>query len=210
MSVTTQEFGKYQILGELGRGGFGVVYRAKDVMLDREVALKILSPQLLDDRLLVQRFQREARTLASLRHPQIVTIYEFGETEGRIFIAMELAHGASLAKMIGERGRLPWDEMLALLKPICDALDYAHGRNIVHRDLKPANILLDSRGPMLTDFGFARLIGENSVSMSLSGGIVGTPGYIAPEVWAVYSTTCDCGYDSTLVVLWRRAIAQPL
>jgi serine/threonine-protein kinase len=155
-----------------------------DTTLDREVALKILHPPLLTDRRFVQNFRREARTLAALRHPQIITIYEVGEIDGRLFIAMDLAHGQSLARSIAERGRILWAETLALLKPVCDALDYAHGQNVVHRDLKPANLLLDTqRGALLTDFGFARLMAENSASMSLSGGIVGTPGYIAPEVW---------------------------
>jgi eukaryotic-like serine/threonine-protein kinase len=184
MGETTQQFGKYRILGELGRGGFGTVYRAVDTTLEREVALKILHPQLLSDAGFVQRFRQEARTLASLRHPQVVTVYEVGETDGRLFIAMEWARGPSLAQRIDKRGRIPWVEALVLLRPICVALDYAHGQGIVHRDLKPANILLDQeRGPLLTDFGFARLVGTSSISLSISGGIAGTPGYIAPEVW---------------------------
>jgi serine/threonine-protein kinase len=119
-----------------------------------------------------------------MRHPNIITVYEVGEADGRLYIAMELANGPSLAQTIADRGRLAWNEMLAILKPGCDALDYAHAQGIVHRDLKPANILLDKdRGALLTDFGFARIMGDNSVSMSLSGGILGTPAYIAPEVW---------------------------
>ena len=181
---TSQQLGKYEILGQIGRGGFATVYRALDTTLGREVALKILHPQLLTDTAFVGRFQHEARTLAGLRHPHIVTIYEVGEVEGQLFIAMELAQGSSLAQAIAERGHLPWQETLALLRPVCQALDYAHRRGVVHRDLKPANILLDEeRGPLLTDFGFARLMAESSASLSLSGGILGTPAYIAPEVW---------------------------
>jgi serine/threonine protein kinase len=184
MTESTQQFGKYRILEELGVGGFASVYKAVDTTLDRQVALKILHPQLLTDRRFVQNFRQEARTLAALRHPQIITIYEVGEVEGRLFIAMDLAHGVSLAQSIAKRGRIPWDEMLAVLKPVCEALDYAHGQKVVHRDLKPANLLLDmQRGALLTDFGFARLMAENSASMTMSGGIIGTPGYIAPEVW---------------------------
>ena len=179
-----QRLGKYDILEELGRGGFATVYRARDCTLEREVALKVLHPQLLVDPVFVERFQREARTLANLRHPHIVTIYESGAAEGRLFVAMELARGPSLAAALAERGCLPWDEALALLKPVCQALDYAHGQGVVHRDLKPANILLDAeRGPLLSDFGFARLMAGSSVSLSMSGGVVGTPSYIAPEVW---------------------------
>src|SRR5215213_26326 len=184
MTEYPQRFDKYQILAELGAGGFATVYRALDTTLDREVALKILHPQLLTDQRFVQNFRQEAKTLAALRHQQIITIYEVSETDGRLFIAMDLAHGRSLAQSITRRGRIPWNETLALLRPVCEALDYAHSQNVVHRDLKPANLLLDTRrGVLLTDFGFARLMAENTMSMSLSGGIVGTPGYIAPEVW---------------------------
>ncbi len=179
-----QTLGHYTIRAELGRGGFATVYRAFDSSLEREVALKLLHPQLLTDRTFAQRFRREARALAGMRHPNIITVYEVGEADGRLYIAMELANGPSLAQTIASRGRLAWQETLALLKPACDALDYAHAQGIVHRDLKPANILLDKdRGALLTDFGFARIMGESNVSMSLSGGILGTPAYIAPEVW---------------------------
>jgi Tol biopolymer transport system component len=184
MTEAPQQFGKYRILGELGRGGFATVFRAVDTTLEREVALKILYPQMLADPTFVQRFRQEARTLAALRHPQIVTVYEAGEVEGRLFIAMDLVNGPSLAQSIARRGRVPWSEVLALLRPVCEVLDYAHSQGVVHRDLKPANILLDrQRGALLTDFGFARLVGESSVILSMSGGVLGTPGYIAPEVW---------------------------
>src|SRR5829696_2974375 len=129
------QLGKYKIIEQLGAGGFATVFKAVDTTLDREVALKLLHPPLLADRRFVQNFRQEAKTLAALRHPQIITIYEVGEVEGRIFIAMDLARGANLAKAIAERGRIPWQETLALLKPICEALDYAHEQNVVHRDL---------------------------------------------------------------------------
>jgi eukaryotic-like serine/threonine-protein kinase len=182
MAEDMQRFGKYRILEELGKGGFATVYRAVDTTLGREVALKILHPQLLTDQLFEQRFHQEARTLAALHHPHIITIYEVDTAEDRLFIAMELAHGSSLAQRIAKHKRIPWEEVLALLKPICEALDYAHGQGVIHRDLKPANILLDAeRGPLLTDFGIARLMGKTSTS--LSDVIKGTGSYIAPEVW---------------------------
>ncbi len=184
MSEKPQQLGKYEIIEELGRGAFATVYRALDTTLNREVALKVLHPQLLTDPTFVARFKREARALAGLDHAHIVTVYEIGEVEGRLFIAMTLAHGSTLREFIAERGRIPWDEALALVKPMCEALDYAHGQGVIHRDLKPANVLLDEKhGLLLTDFGFARLMGDSSVSLSLSGGILGTPAYIAPEVW---------------------------
>src|SRR6266540_5295101 len=184
MAEGMHQLGKYRIVEELGAGGFATVFKALDTTLDREVALKILHPPLLADRRFVQNFRQEAKTLAALRHPQIITIYEVGEIDGRIFIAMELARGTSLARSIASRHRIPWGETLALLEPVCEALDYAHEQNVVHRDLKPANILIDKqRGALLTDFGFAKLLTENAASMAMSGGIVGTPGYIAQEVW---------------------------
>lgn len=182
--MESSQLGKYQIQRELGRGGFATVYQAVDTTLDREVALKVLHPQLLTDPGFVMRFQKEAFALARLRHPHIVTVYEVVEVEQRLLIAMELGRGPSLREWIEIHNQIPWTKTLELLLPICEALDYAHSQKIVHRDLKPSNILLDEeRGPLLTDFGFARLMGDNSVSMSLSGGILGTPAYIAPEVW---------------------------
>ena len=182
--MTEQTLGKYHILEELGRGGFATVYRALDTTLEREIALKVLDPLLMRDETWVERFHREAKAVARLKHSRIVTIHEIGEAGGRLFIAMELVEGPALNGLIAERGRLSWDETLDILAQVADALDYAHGEGIIHRDLKPGNILLDPRkGAVLTDFGFAKLVGESSMSVSLSGGVVGTPQYIAPEVW---------------------------
>ncbi len=190
MTADIETLGKYQLLEELGRGGFATVYRALNTTLDREEALKVLHPQLLVDPGFVARFLREARAIANLRHPHIVTVYEVGNADGRLFISMELALGSDLGRAIAERARIPWAEALELLRPVCEALDYAHAQKVVHRDLKPSNILLDpARGPLLSDFGFARLMGGSSQSLSLSGGILGTPAYIAPEVWELDAAT---------------------
>ncbi|MBN1954425.1 MAG: serine/threonine protein kinase, partial [Anaerolineae bacterium] len=179
-----QQLGKYRVLEKLGSGGFATVYRALDTTLEREVALKLLDPLLMRDGHWVERFRREARAVARLDHPHIVTIHEIGETGERLFIAMELVRGPGLKESIADKGRLSWEETLNILAQVADALDYAHGEGVLHRDLKPANILLDPRkGALLTDFGFAKLVGESSMSVSLSGGVVGTPHYIAPEVW---------------------------
>ncbi len=153
-----RRLGKYDIQETIGVGGFATVYRVVDTTLNRQVALKVLHPQLLTDPTFVGRFQREAQALANLRHPHIVTVYQVGEVEGLLYIEMELAHGPSLAEIIAQRGRIPWEEVLALLKPVCESLDYAHGQGVVHRDLKPANVLLDKeRGPLLTDSGISWL-----------------------------------------------------
>lgn len=183
MSNSTQMLGKFRIIKQLGSGGFATVYQAVDTSLDRDVALKVLHPQLLADVTFVQRFKIEARTVANLRHPNIITVYEVGEIEDRLFLAMELARGPSLATLIKERGRISWEETLVLMAQLCEGLDYAHGQGIVHRDLKPSNVLIDDDAAMLSDFGFARVLGQSSLGLSMSGGIVGTPGYIAPEVW---------------------------
>jgi serine/threonine protein kinase len=179
-----QEIGRYSILEEIGRGGFAIVHRAKDTQLDREVALKELRPILLDDAGWVDRFQREARAIARLDHPHIVPIYDVYNAEKRLFLVMRLVNGPALHDLISDRSQVPWGETVDIIETVADGLDYAHRQNILHRDLKPANILIDiDRGPMLSDFGLAKLIGDNSSNVSVSGTVVGTPHYIAPEVW---------------------------
>jgi serine/threonine-protein kinase len=203
--------GKYEILDQIGRGAFATVHRALDTTLDREVALKILHPQLLTDPSFIERFKREARALAKLTYPHIVTVFEIGEAEGRVYIAMELARGPDLGQAIEEQGRFSWNETLALLRPMCEALDHAHGRDVVHRDFKPSNVLLDEeQGALLTDFGFARLMGESSVSLSLSGGILGTPSYIAPEVWELDTARPAADFYALGCIVYEMLIGDVL
>jgi serine/threonine protein kinase len=181
---TVEKLGKYEIIGEIGRGGFATVYRVRDPDLDREVALKVLDPLLTRDPVWVERFRREARAVARLDHPHVVTIHEVGQAEGLLYIAMRLVEGGSLAQRIAEEGALPWEQVVQLVEEVASALDYAHAQGVIHRDLKSGNVLLDSeRGGQLTDFGFARLVAHSSLSVSVTGGVVGTPHYIAPEVW---------------------------
>jgi eukaryotic-like serine/threonine-protein kinase len=177
------QFGKYHIEAEIGRGGFGAVFRAVDTTLERPVALKILDPLLMRDSEWVMSFRKEARVTARLEHPHIVPIYEIGEETGRLFIAMKLIEGGNLAAHIQQKGALPWAESVRILKEVASALDFAHKQQVAHRDLKPGNILMGPGGCLLTDFGFARLMSDNSVSVSISGGVVGTPPYMAPEIW---------------------------
>ncbi len=177
------QFSKYRIEEEIGRGGFGTVFRATDTTLDRPVALKILDPLLMRDRGWVERFRREARLMARLDHPHIVPIYETGTHEGRLFLAMKLIDGRDLAHRIAEDGPFSWRETLAITGQIAAALDYAHGQGLVHRDLKPSNILLANGSAVLTDFGLSILASANTMSVSLTGGVIGTPSYIPPEAW---------------------------
>jgi hypothetical protein len=158
----------------------GTVYRALDPILDRQVALKTISPGLLQNREARARFEREARAAARLQHPNIVTIYELGEVDGQLFIAMELIEGQDLAEAMVPRDRLSVPDKLRVIVDVCEGLDFGHKRGVFHRDVKPANVRLDARRHVkLVDFGIARL--EDS-TMTHSGAILGTPSYIAPEV----------------------------
>jgi formylglycine-generating enzyme required for sulfatase activity len=179
-----RKLGKYNILAEIGRGSFGAVYRACDTYLEREVAIKVLHAGLLVDPIYEERFQREARTLAGLEHPHIITIFEHREACSQPYIAMQLARGEDLAKALQRRRSFSWQETLDILQPVGEALDYAHSQGIVHRDLKPTNIVLDEKaGPLLTDFGLAYLVGEGTPMRGSSQMIFGDPHYTPPEVW---------------------------
>jgi hypothetical protein len=208
---TNYQFGKYRVEAELGRGGFGAVFQAVDVDLERAIALKILDPLLMQDATWVMNFRREARVMARLEHPHIVPIHEIGEEAGRLYIAMKLIDGGNLATYIKQKGTLPWEETVRLLQEIAAALDFAHERQVAHRDLKPGNILLGADGKAaLTDFGFARLITDNSMSVSISGGIVGTPAYIAPEVWEGKTVDKRADIYALGCILYEMATGQAL
>ncbi|MHC1783643.1 MAG: protein kinase [Anaerolineaceae bacterium] len=176
--------GKYELHEELGKGGFGTVYRATDTSLDREVALKVLHPQLMVDPNFITRFRKEARILASLDNHHIVTIYELDEVEGRIFISMRFLTGGSLKTLIQQKGALPFKQAVTILRQVIGGLSDAHSKGLVHRDLKPENILFDAhKEAVITDFGLVRDSRDSSFSIGPSGGILGTPSYIAPEIW---------------------------
>ncbi|MGE3807284.1 MAG: serine/threonine-protein kinase [Gemmataceae bacterium] len=172
-------FGDYELLAELARGGMGVVFRARQISLDRVVALKmILSGELASD-MEIQRFRTEAEAAARLDHPNIVPIYEVGEQEGRHYFTMKFVEGGSLAQHL-EKFRKP-DEAAELVALIAHAVHHAHQRGILHRDLKPANILLTPDGqPQVTDFGLAKRLEQDS-AQTHTGAILGTPSYMAPE-----------------------------
>ncbi len=183
--VAPQSFGDYEILGELGRGGMGVVYRARQVSLNRTVALKLILAGQLASPAEVRRFQNEAEAAARLDNPGIVPIYEVGEHDGRHFLSMKLVEGEPLSARLGKlRAQQSPRQMATLVSRVAQAVHYAHQRSILHRDLKPANILLDSEDqPHLTDFGLAKLL-ESDAALTHSQAVMGTPDYLSPEVAA--------------------------
>ena len=173
-------FGRYEILDKLGEGAMGVVYRAQDAALGRVVALKMLSAELGGEEELHQRFQREAEAIGRLSHPHIVTVYDMGDAEGQLYMAMELLEGHDLRRLV-ETGRgIPLVDRVRVLAQICDGLAYAHPRGVVHRDVKPANILVTTKGQVkLLDFGLARVAARSTITRR--GVILGTPDYMSPE-----------------------------
>jgi phosphate/phosphite/phosphonate ABC transporter binding protein len=174
------KLGKYEIQAELGRGGMGAVYRGYDEMLDRSVAVKVLAPHLVWEKEFVERFVREARAAAKLKHPNIVTIHDVGQEGGWYYFVMEYLKGRTLTDLIQERGSMGVEETLRVLRPLADALDYAHHRGLVHRDVKPGNVIVDPAGTVtLTDFGIVRAAQETR--LTATGTIVGTPEYMSPE-----------------------------
>ena len=183
--------GHYEILGELGRGGMGVVYRARDIYLKRYAALKCPVPEYAHDKRHRRQFLREAQAASALSHPNIVAIFEGFEFEGLPWIAMALVEGQSLRALLDKKGALPLEDTLRFGEGLASALQAAHARHVLHRDVNPNNILIskDDRA-LLTDFGLARFFvpaGEESQATTRSGGetregrAVGTPGYMSPE-----------------------------
>src|SRR5215469_13869998 len=184
--------GPYEIVERLGAGGMGEVYRARDTRLERTVAIKILPQEISADPVRKQRFEREAKTISSLNHPNICTLHDIGWQDGVAYLVMECVEGETLAKRL-EKGPLPLEQVLKLGAQIADALDKAHRSGIVHRDLKPGNIMLTASGAKLLDFGLAKLIAPLTSAATLTaavtqdspvtqqGTIVGTFQYMSPE-----------------------------
>jgi serine/threonine-protein kinase len=174
----------YTIEGEIGRGGMGVVYRARDERLQRRVAIKVLPPELAFSGEIRQRFTREAQTAARLSHPHIVPIHDVGEGSGVVYFVMGLIEGESLAARIRRRGRIPPEEARRIMRETADALSAAHGVSVIHRDIKPDNILLEgTRGRVVvTDFGIAKaLSATGGATLTSAGMAIGTPAYMSPE-----------------------------
>src|SRR5258705_9738751 len=188
-----KRLGPFEILSSIGAGGMGEVYRARDTRLDRIVAIKVLPTHLADRSELRERFEREARTIASLNHPHICTLFDIGQQNGIDYLVMEYLEGETLAQRL-LKGPLPLEQVLRYAIEIADALDKAHRKGVTHRDLKPGNIMLTKTGTKLLDFGLAKLKQEAAPAnaqlselptandpLTAQGTIVGTLQYMAPE-----------------------------
>lgn len=179
--MTSVKYGRYEIIEELGRGSMGVVYRAYDPQIDRMVALKALREDRVTSKDFVQRFLKEAKAIGRLSHPNIVTVFDVGEDQGTIYIAMELLEGTPLNQAIQER-ELSAEEIVRLGVQMAETLGYAHQKGIVHRDVKPSNIVLLADGQMkITDFGIAHIEDPSALVQTQAGEILGTPAYMSPE-----------------------------
>lgn len=211
-SLIGKSLGRYEILEELGEGGMAVVYRANDSRLDRDVAIKVIRkgafPADHIDRIL-KRFEREAKALARLSHPNIMKVHDYGEHEGSPYLVMEYLPGGTLKKKMGKP--MQWEQAIQLILPIAEALDYAHSQNMIHRDVKPSNILLTQRGqPMLTDFGIAKILEvEEGQTLTGTGMGVGTPEYMSPEQWKGKSSPRSDIYSLGVVLYELLAGRKP-
>ena len=173
-------FGDYRLLEEIGRGGMGVVYRARQVSLNRLVAVKLMSADRVSSPEAVRRFRQEAEAAANLQHDNIVAVHEVGEHEGRHYFSMDFVEGRSLAEVVRESPLSP-RQAASYLLPVAEAIDYAHRQGTLHRDLKPSNILIGPTDkPVVTDFGLAKRV-EHDSGLTQSGDVVGSPSYMPPE-----------------------------
>jgi len=199
-----EQFGRYRILKTLGKGGMGAVYLAEDAELDRKVAIKI--PFIGDDQEILDRFRREARSVAQIQHPNICPVYDVSQFQGKPFMTMAFIEGKSLSAYIQPGKPIAVEQVVKLVQILANALAFAHRAGIIHRDLKPANIMLDSRGqPIIMDFGLAFREGKDDTQITKTGQIMGTPNYMPPEQVAGKSELMGAGCDiySLGVILYQ-------
>ena len=171
----------YRIQERIGRGGMGVVYRAEHLNLRRRAAIKIIAPDLAEASGFRERFNREARIAAALQHPNIVTVYDAGEQDGLLYLAMQYVEGSDLAAVLRSEGRLRPYRAIDVCRQIAAALDAAHAQGLIHRDVKPANVMIEGRIAFLTDFGLTKRIEGTRTQLTKAGDVVGTIHYVAPE-----------------------------
>src|SRR4051795_10427588 len=217
----------YRIEEVAGRGGMGVVYRAQHMHLGRTVALKLLNPELAASEEFRERFVRESRAAAELEHPNIVPVYDAGEVEGRLYLAMKFVEGTDLAQLLEEETKLSADRTMPLMEQLASALDTAHDHGLIHRDVKPANALLEGDRLYLTDFGLTRRV-DSTRPLTATGRAVGTAAYLAPEqirgepldrrvdVYALGCVMYQClageppyMRDTDMLIMWAHVGAEP-
>jgi serine/threonine protein kinase len=201
--------GRYELQAVVGSGGMSSVYRARDTVLERTVAIKILHEHFSGDPAYVERFRREARALAQLNHPNIVTVIDRGEYEGRQFIVFEHVEGDNLKELIEREGQLPVDQALGLVHQVARGLAFAHEHGVVHRDVKPHNVLIDEDGvAKVTDFGIARSL-EPADGLTETGTLLGTSEYIAPEQASGHRVDDRSDQYSLAAVLYELLAGEP-
>lgn len=197
-----QKIGPYVVIDTIGQGGMGVVYKAQDPVLDRIVAIKALHPSLLSDHEVVQRFLREAKTLAKFSHHNIVTLYTAIEEEDRFYLIMEYVEGETVKSMIDEKGALPLEECIGIFLQVLQGVGYAHQIQVIHRDIKPANIIITPEGrAKITDFGIAKVAGD--VQLTQVGLRIGTLRYMPPEQLNGKESTYACDIYSLGVTFFE-------
>jgi beta-lactam-binding protein with PASTA domain/tRNA A-37 threonylcarbamoyl transferase component Bud32 len=199
---------RYEMVRHIARGGMAQVYLAQDLLLDRPVALKVLFPELSVDRNFVERFRREAKAAANLSHPNIVSVYDWGQGDSTYFIVMEYVDGPTLSSML-RQGPLDPERAAAIASSVAAALDFAHRRGVIHRDVKPGNVLIDSRAQVkVADFGIARAVGT-SEDLTQTGSVMGTATYFSPEQAQGYPVDPRSDVYSLGVVLYEMAAGKP-
>jgi serine/threonine-protein kinase len=205
-----QRIGKYEVLGVLGKGAMGVVYKGFDPQVERTVAIKTVRRDLVDPDILAQtlsRFQNEARAAGRLLHPNIVTIYEFGEDGSTAFIAMEYVEGTGLREYLNRKTKLPLPQVASVMSQLLLALHFAHERRVIHRDIKPANLILTAEGVLkVADFGIARI---DTSKLTSVGMVIGTPSYMSPEQCQGLAVDHRSDLFSAGVVLYELLVGQP-
>lgn len=211
MLQPSQTFGKFEIQEELGRGGMGVVFRARQTDLKRDVAVKVIRTHQLANEEELRRFEIEAQAAARLQHPNIVAVHECGEIDGLQYFAMDFIFGENLSDRLN-RGPFPFEEAASMMVPVAEAVAYLHEHNVLHRDLKPSNILIDEEEqPHVTDFGLARISDDDGSVQTRTGLILGTPSYMSPEQAAGRHKLIDHRTDiySLGAILYEMLTGQP-
>jgi serine/threonine-protein kinase len=207
-SLIGRRLGQYEILAKLGAGGMATVYRARQISVDRDVAIKIIRPDLIEEVGFAERFQREARTIASLSHLHILKVFDYGQENNLAYLVMELLEGGSLSRLLREHGPLLPTQAARMVDQIGQALDYAHERGVIHRDLKPDNVLLDNaQNCFLTDFGIAKLLNETT-RITRTGLVMGTPAYMAPELWSGQAADARTDIYALGVILYEMLVGK--